>query len=403
MPQDPFPNARPYYDPTTPSSGDSFSIAGMKNALQGLGFIDSIQLQPRAHNPANTSIMVRGTDASGFYRPIYAGDADKRTLFASGDSPAISAPASNPRIDIVYLTPSGDIRIQTGTEAASPTLPSLSPSGDTRLPICAIWNKTTQARIVNFEDKDSNSGDGYIYQDLRPWLQFPSAGAGGNFSAVTPLSATGDAQATPGTATTVARSDHRHAGVHALRIPGGSLLQGDVEIAAPGAVAAGNRITLLGSCINHVRASTIVSRLLGTTAIPKDNTIPQQGTEGDQVTELLLSITPKNANNRLLIIAQVHYGVNAGATTEAMALFQDATANALKTVAQTFDSGASPACHTMIHEMAAGGTVQTTFKLKLGNAAGSETYLNAGGDTTNYYGASLISTIDIFEFLPPNT
>lgn len=174
---DPFTNARPYYDVNFPSSGDSFVtiISNIKNALQGLGFMDMIPLQPRAHSPADLKVMVRGRDASSFYNPIYWGNADQRTFFGSGDSPAMAAPASNPRIDIVYLTPSGDIRIVTGTEAASPTLPSLSPSGDTRLPICAVWHKTTETKVVNFEDRNSNTGDGYIYQDLRPFIRFPKA------------------------------------------------------------------------------------------------------------------------------------------------------------------------------------------------------------------------------------
>ena len=169
---DNYTNARPYFDVTFPNSGDSFSISNMRRNFQGLGFMDFIPLQPRAHSPANLSIMVRGRDASLFYNPVYFGDADQRIPFGSGDSPAMVAPSANPRIDIVYITPSGDIRIQTGTEAASPTLPSLGPSGDTRLPICAIWHKKSETKIVNFENKDSNTGDGYIYQDLRPFLSY---------------------------------------------------------------------------------------------------------------------------------------------------------------------------------------------------------------------------------------
>lgn len=170
---DPFTNARPFFDVSFPSSGDSFSISGFKNQFQALGFMDNIFAQPRAHNPADLRIMVRGRDASSFYNPIYAFDADKRVFFNSGDSAVMTAPSSSPRLDIVYLTPSGDIRIVTGTEAATPTLPALSPSGDTRMPICAIYHKSTETKIVNFEDKDSNTGDGYIYQDLRPWLRYP--------------------------------------------------------------------------------------------------------------------------------------------------------------------------------------------------------------------------------------
>lgn len=174
---DPYQNARAYYDVTYPSSGDSFSIPALKNALQGLGFMDMIPLQPRAHSPADTKIMIRGRDAGGYFNPVYAGDSNSRIFFMSGDSPAFATPASLPRIDIVYITPSGDVKIQQGTEAAIPSLPSLAPSGDTRLPVCAVYNRPSQSRIVNYETKDSSTGDGYIFQDLRPFLKFPSTPA----------------------------------------------------------------------------------------------------------------------------------------------------------------------------------------------------------------------------------
>lgn len=237
---DPFTNARPYNDVSFPSSGDGFSIAGTKNAFQALGFLDVIPLQPRAHSPADARIMVRGRDASGFYNPVYFGNADQRIPFVSGDTTSFSAPASNARIDIVYVTPSGDIKIQQGTEAASPTLPSLSPSGDTRFPICAVWNKVGQTKIVNFEDKDSNSGDGYIYQDLRPWMRAAGAGAA-SVTSLSPLSPTGDNAV--GTALTAARADHTHQGVHTMRIPGSGDLFGDIQLAGP-VQQQGNRITI---------------------------------------------------------------------------------------------------------------------------------------------------------------
>lgn len=242
---DQFTNARPYFDVTFPSSGDGFSISGTRNALGGLGFLDVIPLQPRAHNPANTSIMIRGRDASSFYNPVYYGDADQRVPFSSGDTGTFSAPSSNPRIDIVYLTPSGDLKIQQGTEAASPSLPSLAPSGDSRFPICAVYNKVGQAKIVNFEDKDSNTGDGYIYQDLRPWMR--TAGAGSvQASSLTPLSTTGDNAA--GIGSTASRYDHTHQGVHSARVIGTgdglgnaqpTAMFGDVEFA--GGVSQNNR------------------------------------------------------------------------------------------------------------------------------------------------------------------
>lgn len=170
---DVFTNAKPYFDVSFPSSGDAFSIAGFRNQFLALGFMDMIPLKPLPH-PTALKISVLGADNAGYFRPIYFGlsNNDKRTYFNSGDSPLMVGPVSLPRLDIVYLTPSGDIRIVTGTEAATPTLPSLSPSGDTRFPICAVYHRVGENYIWNYNDKDSHTGDGYIYQDLRPWLRF---------------------------------------------------------------------------------------------------------------------------------------------------------------------------------------------------------------------------------------
>ena len=238
---DSFNNARPYFDVTFPTSGDGFTIHGFRNALAGLGFMDMIPLQPRAHSPGDMRVMVRGQDASTFYNPVYFGNADQRIPFSSGDTAVLSAPVSNPRIDIVYITPSGDIKVQTGTEAASPTLPALAPSGDSRFPVCAIWHKVGETKIVNFEDKDSNSGDGYIYKDLRPWMRTAGAGAT-SLTATSPLSPTGDNAV--GTGGTAARHDHTHQGVHTIKKPGSGDIFGDVELAGEPLSQAGNRITL---------------------------------------------------------------------------------------------------------------------------------------------------------------
>lgn len=272
---DPFKNARAFYDVTVPSSGDGFQfISQIKNALQGLGSMDMIPLQPRAHSPADNKIMVRGTDASGFYRPIYGADTNSRVYFSSGDSPTIAAPASLPRIDIVYITPSGDLRVVTGTEAASPTLPTLAPSGDTRLPVCAIYNRPSQTKIFNFEDSAANTGDGYIYQDLRPWLQQPKAASGSSFSASTPVSPTGDGQATPGVSAASARSDHAHGGVHAVRRVGGSNMQGDVEFAGP-IEQVGGRLTIANLPMSLFKNLVVVKSGAGTVKITFDDLVLQ--------------------------------------------------------------------------------------------------------------------------------
>lgn len=238
---DPFTNARAYLDPTFPSSGDGFSIAGFRNIHMGLGFLDVIPLQPRAHNPADRSIMIRGQDASGYFNPVYAGNADQRIPFSSGDTANFAIPVSNPRIDIIYMTPSGDKLLQQGTESVNPTLPSLSPSGDSRFPIAAVWCKPGMTKIVNFEDKDSNSGDGYIYKDLRPWMRGPGAGATSLTNSAT-ADITGDSAV--GSASTAARADHHHKGTRTVKCVGSGDMFGDIEIYAPDCTQGQSRINI---------------------------------------------------------------------------------------------------------------------------------------------------------------
>lgn len=154
---------------TFPVSGDAFSIANFNNAFNGLHQGDFAPLRPRAHAVADMSIMVSSGLVENYYSQCYA-SGDFPIAFASGDI-SFSAPASNPRIDLVYT--SGDrLWKVTGTEAASPAIPRF-PSGDGTLPISLVYHRTTETKIVNFEDKDSNPTHGYIYRDVRPILTVP--------------------------------------------------------------------------------------------------------------------------------------------------------------------------------------------------------------------------------------
>ena len=132
----------------------------------------------------------------------------------------------------------------------------------------------------------------------------------------------------------------------------------------------------------------------GTTLVPHDDTIPQN-TEGNQY--MSLSITPTNANNKLLIEV-VWYGTNSfvGDCQIVAALFQDTTANALASM-----SARSPGQNLAInlkfsHYMTANTTSSTTFKVRAGsNEVGTITFNGIGGN--RYFGGSLASSITITE------
>lgn len=103
--------------------------------------------------------------------------------------------------------------------------------------------------------------------------------------------------------------------------------------------------------------------------IPIDDTIPQN-TEGAEL--MTRAITPASATNRLLITAQLAIMNNNGF---GFALFQDTTANALAGHIGITTSGV-PVQAMLFHEMAAGTTSATTFKIRFGETAGGTTYIN---------------------------
>lgn len=131
----------------------------------------------------------------------------------------------------------------------------------------------------------------------------------------------------------------------------------------------------------------------GTTVIPSDDTIPQI-TEGDEY--MTLAIVPKSATNILVISANVLLS-NSVTAALVVALFQDATANAIA-VAGSFDSTATammsiPLTYTMV----AGTTSSTTFRIRAGgNAAGTTTF--NGQAAARRFGAITKSSIVITEY-----
>jgi len=158
-----------------PADGDGFTPSDHRNAYSAVYQGDMSPLRPRAKSPAALVINVAQAEIENFFRNLYWNN--NHVKFTGGDSPTFTAPTSNPRIDLLVLDVSGGptgtlVRIA-GTEAASPAEPAL-PDLKTNIPICYIYNRVGQTKIVNFEDSGANPTVGYIYKDVRPW-----AGSGG--------------------------------------------------------------------------------------------------------------------------------------------------------------------------------------------------------------------------------
>ena len=130
----------------------------------------------------------------------------------------------------------------------------------------------------------------------------------------------------------------------------------------------------------------------GTTQIPADDTIPQNG-EGTEF--MTLAITPKNTANRLLIMVNINYASSASLVVTT-ALFQDTTAGALKAAASHHADANRIKTVSFLHEMAAGTTSSTTFKVRIGGTGASTISLN-GESGARILGGVLFSSITILE------
>lgn len=90
-----------------------------------------------------------------------------RIDFAGGNSPSFTAPATNPRIDILSINLSGTLVRTAGTENASPTAPEIPADN---LVIAQIYNRVGQTSIKDTDD----TTNGYVYKDVRPFLDIQS-------------------------------------------------------------------------------------------------------------------------------------------------------------------------------------------------------------------------------------
>jgi len=112
------------------------------------------------------AVAVEGYDRADFHRHVWISESVPLS-FTAKSSPVITAPSANPRIDLLVVDSSGSLLWVMGQENSSP-IPPDAPSG--KIPICYVYCKTTSTRIVDYEDKDANPNEGFIYKDVRPFL-----------------------------------------------------------------------------------------------------------------------------------------------------------------------------------------------------------------------------------------
>lgn len=136
------------------------------------------------------------------------------------------------------------------------------------------------------------------------------------------------------------------------------------------------------------------------TDIPLDDTIPQI-TEGTEI--VTATITPTSASNRVRVRFSgfaSNNGACCGTGTVTVALFQDATANALTAVTHRAGVGASsPAQVTLEHEYVPGTTSTITLRIRTGRSGGGNLRYN-GTNTARYFGGVAAATLVLEEITP---
>jgi len=160
----------------------------------------------------------------------------------------------------------------------------------------------------------------------------------------------------------------------------------------------GNPITIsgLGGRVVQIVESVASAAATGTTQIPQDDTIPQN-VEGDEY--ISVSITPVNANNKLLVEFEGIFSGSAAGVFITAALFQDSVADALAATIVASSNVNQAAPTRLLHTMLAGGTSATTFKIRAGGEAATTVTFN-GQAGTRIFGTLNKSRLRVAEVAP---
>jgi hypothetical protein len=163
-----------------------------------------------------------------------------------------------------------------------------------------------------------------------------------------------------------------------------------------GALAVLNTVTTavlqVGAVVQSVDSTPYTSNADIATAIPFDDTIPQQSTEGVKICEA--AITPTHADNEIEITATVN-AAGAGTTVMTLAVFEGETEDAIYAIPFNAASATVPGACTFTFRVPAATTDARTYKLHLGPSTGT---IRANGSTAaRRYGGKAACTMTVRE------
>lgn len=178
-----------------------------------------------------------------------------------------------------------------------------------------------------------------------------------------------------------------------------AVINGNVDnanISASAAIDSSKISFTTSGLVVQVKSTNYSAVSTGTATIPLDDTIPQI-TEGTEF--MTQTITPKSATNRLRIEVKVMASLSINTANIIGGLFQDSTANALAADHAFQGTATAPVKIHLVHDMVAGTTSSTTFRVRLGGNSASTVTFN-GQSGARLYGGVTLSTITITEYIP---
>jgi len=134
-----------------------------------------------------------------------------------------------------------------------------------------------------------------------------------------------------------------------------------------------------------------------TSTVPLDDTIPQN-TEGAEVTTL--SITPRSANNKILVRVIMQVTNDNSSYINAISLYRDSVANALASSWSRTVANNNPVSAMVIEYLDSPSTTSAiTYKVRAGTngGTGGQTLQINGGSGVRYLGGALSSGITLME------
>lgn len=151
------------------------------------------------------------------------------------------------------------------------------------------------------------------------------------------------------------------------------------------------------STIKLVQNVTLLTNVSDSSSavIPNDDTIPQSNEGKEFVT---LSITPKSADNTLLLCFKCHCATSVG-TAAVLTLFKDSDTDALSASKNYSGTANAMILNEVFHVMKAPSTNAITFKVRFGPGATATMYINKI-QSGEYYGGTMYSLFQIQEIAP---